>query len=183
MKKENVYGSLGILPKEEMIEAKQNFQKLTIGLPKETSFQENRISLSPDSVSLLTHNGHKIIIENNAGEGANFSDKEYSDAGAEIVFSKEEVYESDVIVKIEPPTKQELKLLKKGQQLISAIQLQTRDKDYFNELIKKDITSVAIEHIMDKEGKLPILRSMGEIAGNTSILIASEYLSNVNLGK
>ena len=71
--------------------------------------------------------------------------------------------------------------LKKGQQLISAIQLQTRDKDYFNELIKKDITSVAIEHIMDKEGKLPILRSMGEIAGNTSILIASEYLSNVNL--
>ena len=183
MKKENLYGSLGILPKEEMIEAKQNFQKLTIGLPKETSFQENRISLSPDSVALLTHNGHKIIIENNAGEGANFSDKEYSDAGAEIVFSKEEVYESDVIVKIEPPTKQELKLLKKGQQLISAIQLQTRDKDYFNELIKKDITSVAIEHIMDKEGKLPILRSMSEIAGNTSILIASEYLSNVNSGK
>ena len=75
MKKENVYGSLGILPKEEMLEAKQNFQKLTIGLPKETSFQENRISLSPDSVSLLTNNGHKIIIENNAGEGANFSDK------------------------------------------------------------------------------------------------------------
>ncbi len=65
MKKENIYGSLGILPKEEMLEAKQNFQKLTIGLPKETSFQENRISLSPDSVSLLTHNGHKIIIENN----------------------------------------------------------------------------------------------------------------------
>ena len=110
MKKENIYGSLGILPKEEMLEAKQNFQKLTIGIPKETSFQENRISLSPDSVSLLTHNGHKIIIENNAGDGANFSDKEYSDAGAEIVFSKEEVYESDVIVKIEPPTKQELKL-------------------------------------------------------------------------
>ena len=183
MKKENIYGSLGILPKEEMLEAKQNFQKLTIGIPKETSFQENRISLSPDSVSLLTHNGHKIIIENNAGDGANFSDKEYSDAGAEIVFSKEEVYESDVIVKIEPPTKQELKLLKKGQQLISAIQLHTRNKDYFNELIKKDITSVAIEHIMDTEGKLPILRSMGEIAGNTSILIASEYLSNVNLGK
>ena len=91
MKKENVYGSLGILPKEEMLEAKQNFQKLTIGLPKETSFQENRISLSPDSVALLTHNGHKIIIENNAGEGANFSDKEYSDAGAEIVFSKDEL--------------------------------------------------------------------------------------------
>ena len=112
MKKENVYGSLGILPKEEMLEAKQNFQKLTIGLPKETSFQENRISLSPDSVALLTFNGHKIIIENNAGEGANFSDKEYSDAGAEIVFSKDEVYESDVIVKIEPPTKQELKLFR-----------------------------------------------------------------------
>jgi len=183
MKKENVYGSLGILPKEEMIEAKQNFQKLTIGLPKETSFQENRISLSPDSVSLLTHNGHKIIIENNAGEGANFSDKEYSDAGAEIVFSIEEIYNTDIIVKIEPPTKTELKLLKKGQQLISAIQLQTRNKEYFQELLKKDITSIAIEQIKDDEGKLTLLRSMSEIAGNTSLLIAAEYLSNVNSGK
>ena len=183
MKKENVYGSLGILPKEEMLEVKQDFQKLKIGIPKESSFQENRITLTPDAVSLLVHNGHTIVIEHNAGVGANFTDKEYSDAGAEIVFSIEEIYNTDIIVKIEPPTKTELKLLKKGQQLISAIQLQTRNKEYFQDLLKKDITSIAIEQIKDDEGKLTLLRSMSEIAGNTSLLIAAEYLSNVNSGK
>ena len=183
MKKENVYGSLGILPKEEMLEVKQDFQKLKIGIPKESSFQENRIALTPDAVSLLVHNGHTIVIEHNAGVGANFTDKEYSDAGAEIVFSIEEVYNTDIIIKIEPPTKTELKLLKKGQQLISAIQLHTRNKEYFQELLKKDITSIAIEQIKDDEGKLTLLRSMSEIAGNTSLLIAAEYLSNVNSGK
>ena len=183
MKKENVYGSLGILPKEEMLEVKQDFQKLKIGIPKESSFQENRIALTPDAVSLLVHNGHTIVIEHNAGLGANFTDKEYSDAGAEIVFSIEEVYNTDIIIKIEPPTKTELKLLKKGQQLISAIQLHTRNKEYFQELLKKDITSIAIEQIKDDEGKLTLLRSMSEIAGNTSLLIAAEYLSNVNSGK
>jgi len=183
MKKENVYSSFGILPKEEMLEVKQDFNKLKIGIPKETSFQENRISLTPDAVSLLVHNGHTIVIESNAGIGANFSDKEYSDSGAEIVFSKEEVYETDVVIKIEPPTKSELKLLKKGQKLISAIQLKTREKSYFEELLKKDVTSIAIEHLRDREGKLPLLRSMSEIAGTTSLLIASEYLSNVNSGK
>ena len=183
MKKENVYGSLGILPKEEMLEVKQDFKKLKIGIPKESSFQENRITLTPDAVSLLVHNGHTIVIEHNAGVGANFTDKEYSDAGAEIVFSIEEVYNTDIIIKIEPPTKTELKLLKKGQQLISAIQLHTRNKEYFQELLKKDITSIAIEQIKDDEGKLTLLRSMSEIAGNTSLLIAAEYLSNVNSGK
>jgi alanine dehydrogenase len=183
MKKENVYDSLGILPKEEMLEVKQDFQKLKIGIPKESSFQENRIALTPDAVSLLVHNGHTIVIEHNAGVGANFTDKEYSDAGAEIVFSIEEVYNTDIIIKIEPPTKTELKLLKKGQQLMSAIQLHTRNKEYFQELLKKDITSIAIEQIKDDEGKLTLLRSMSEIAGNTSLLIAAEYLSNVNSGK
>ena len=183
MKKDNVYGSFGILTKDEMLEVKKDFKKLKIGIPKETSFQENRISLTPDAVSLLVHNGHNIAIESNAGKGANFSDVEYSDAGAEIVYSKEEVYDSDVIVKIEPPTNLELELLKKDQQLISAIQLETREKKYFKSLLEKNITSLAIEHIRDDEEKLPLLRSMSEIAGTSALLIASEYLSNINMGK
>ena len=126
---------------------------------------------------------HKIVIESHAGEGANFSDKEYADAGAEIVFSKEEVYQSDVVVKIEPPTDSEIKLLKKDHQLISAIQLNTREKKYFKCLLDKNVTSIAIEHIRDDAHKLPLLRSMSEIAGTSSLLIASEYLSNINTGK
>ena len=183
MKKDNVYGSFGILTKDEMLEVKKDFKKFKIGIPKETSFQENRISLTPEAVSLLVYNGHNIAIESNAGKGSNFSDVEYSDAGAEIVYSKEEVYDSDVIVKIEPPTNLELKLLKKDQQLISAIQLETREKKYFKSLLEKNITSLAIEHIRDDEEKLPLLRSMSEIAGTSALLIASEYLSNINMGK
>lgn len=183
MKKDNVYGSFGILTKDEMLEVKKDFKKLKIGIPKEISFQENRISLTPDAVSLLVHNGHNVLIESNAGKGSNFSDVEYSEAGAEIVYTKEEVYESDVIVKIEPPTNLELKLLKKDQQLISAIQLETREKKYFKSLLEKNVTSLAIEHIRDDEEKLPLLRSMSEIAGTSALLIASEYLSNINMGK
>ena len=183
MKKDNVYGSFGILTKDEMLEVKKDFKKLKIGIPKEISFQENRISLTPDAVSLLVHNGHNVLIESNAGKGSNFSDVEYSEAGAEIVYTKEEVYESDVIVKIEPPTNLELKLLKKDQQLISAIQLETREKKYFKSLLEKNVTSLAIEHIRDDEEKLPLLRSMSEIAGTSTLLIASEYLSNINMGK
>ena len=183
MKKENIFGNLSILPKEEILQVKPDFKKLKIGIPKESSFQENRISLTPEAVSLLINNGHSIVIESNAGLGSNFSDKEFSDVGAKIVFNTEEVFNTDVIVKIEPPTKHELTLLKKGQKLISAIQLKTRSKSYFNELLKKNITSIAIEQIRDIQGELPLLRSMSEIAGNTSLLIASEYLSNVNKGK
>ena len=183
MKKDNVYGSFGILTKDEMLEVKKDFKKLKIGIPKEISFQENRISLTPEAVSLLVHNGHNVLIESNAGKGSNFSDVEYSEAGAEIVYTKEEVYESDVIVKIEPPTNLELKLLKKDQQLISAIQLETREKKYFKSLLEKNVTSLAIEHIRDDEEKLPLLRSMSEIAGTSALLIASEYLSNINMGK
>ena len=114
--------------------------------------------------------------------GINFSDVEYSEAWTEIVYTKEEVYESDVIVKIEPPTNLELKLLKKDQQLISYSVGNTRKK-YFKSLLEKNVTSLTIEHIRDDEEKLPLLRSMSEMAGTSALLIASEYLSNINMGK
>ena len=183
MNKENVYGSFGVLPKEEMLEVAEGFQNLLIGIPKEISFQENRVAITPDAVSLLVNNGHNVIVEKDAGAKSNFSDEEYIQAGANISLSNEEVYNADIIVKIEPPTEDELLLLKKGKKLISAIQLKTRDKKYFNHLLKKEVTAIAIEHIQDNSGKLVLLRSMSEIAGNTSLLIASEYLSNVNSGK
>ena len=183
MEKQKTFDNLSLLPQEEMLEMKQGFNKLNIGVPQETSFQENRISLTPESVSLLTSHGHQILLESNAGVKSNFSDDQYLKAGAKIVSSKKEVYSSDIIVKVEPPTESELNLLKKGQQLISAIQLKTRNKDYFLQLIKKHVLSIAIEHIRDNDGKLTLLRSMSEIARNTSVLIASEYLSNVNAGK
>ena len=79
MKKEKIFSSFGILPKEEKQEVKPNFKQLNIGVPKESSFQENRVSLTPDSVGLLVAKGHSVIIENGAGIASNFLDKEYTD--------------------------------------------------------------------------------------------------------
>jgi alanine dehydrogenase len=183
MAKEKIFSSFGILPKEEMLEIKPNFKQLQIGIPKESSFQENRVSLTPDSVGLLIANGNSVIIEKGAGLASNFSDKEYTDKGAELAYTKEEVFKANFILKIEPPTKEELQLMQKGQDLISAVQMSTQAAGYFKTLIKKNITAFGFEFIKDKQNKLPIVRSMSEIAGNTAMLIAGECLSNSNKGK
>jgi len=183
MKKEKIFSSFGILPKEEMLEVKPNFKQLQIGIPKESSFQENRVSLTPDSVGLLIANGHSVIIEKGAGLASNFLDKEYTDRGAELAYSKEEVFKANFILKIEPPTQEELTLMQRGQQLISAVQISTQTATYFKTLIKKNITAFGFEFIKNEQNKLPIVRSMSEIAGNTALLIAGEYLSNTKNGK
>ena len=172
-----------LLPQEEMLEIKKNFKSLYIGIPKEISYQENRISLSPDAVALLVSNGHKIVIEKGAGVNANFSDEDYSDSGATIVYNIKDVYKANIILKIEPPTTSEIKMMQKGQILISALQLTTIDEKYINLLLKSEITALAYEYIKDENGILSLIRSISEIAGNTAILIAAEYLSNVNSGK
>ena len=183
MKKEKVFSSFGILPKEEMLEVKPNFKQLQIGIPKESSFQENRVSLTPDSVGLFIANGHSVIIEKDAGIACNFSNNEYVKNGAEIAYSKEEVFKANFILKIEPPTKEELALMQRGQELVSAVQMSTQTKHFFNFLNNKNITAFGFEFMKDPQGKLPIVRSMSEIAGNTAMLIAGEYLSNINSGK
>ena len=183
MAKEKILSSFGSKPKEEMLEVKSHFKQLQIGIPKESSFQENRVSLTPDSVGLLVANGHKVIIEKGAGDASNFLDKEYTDKGAKIAYSKQEVFKANFILKIEPPTKSELELMQRGQRLISAVQMSTQSTVFFKVLNKKNITAFGFEFIKDKQDKLPLVRSMSEIAGNTSLLIAGEYLSNVNNGK
>ncbi len=172
-----------LLPQEEKLEIKNSAKNLFIGIPKEITFQENRVALVPEAVQLLVSQGHEVIVETCAGENANFLDTDFSEAGAKIVYSAKDVYQADFVIKVEPPTLDELQLMKGRQVLISALQLTTKKKEYIKLLVSKKITSLAYEFIQDDEGSMPIIRSMSEIAGNTAILIASEYLSNVNNGK
>lgn len=158
-------------------------QQMQIGIPLETCLQEKRIPLTPDAVQLLTDHGHELIVETQAGASANYTDNDYSEAGAKIVYSAKEVFEADMIVKVEPPSDAEIELMKNGQTLISALQLKARRKKYFKALMKKGVTALSFENIEDEDGIIPVVRSMSEIAGNTSILIAAEYLSNANNGK
>ncbi|MCW8897836.1 MAG: alanine dehydrogenase [Flavobacteriales bacterium] len=173
----------GFMPQEEMLEVARKKSSLQIGIPKETSIQEKRIPLVPDAVALLVNNGHEVIIETGAGEGCSFSDKDYSEAGAQIVYGTEEVYKANMILKVEPPTLEEIDLMQHGQLLISALQLPIQPKDFLKKLISKKITAVAFDFIKDPDGILPIVTAMSEIAGNTAILIAAEYLSNQRNGQ
>jgi alanine dehydrogenase len=170
-------------PQESMLEVKNKKDKLYIGIPKEISFQENRIPLTPLSVALLVNNGHDVILESNAGQAANFSDKDYSEQGARIVYDTKSVYEADIIIKIAPPMLQEIELMKAGQILISALQLSTLKADCLHALMNKKVTALSFEHLRDEGNTLSVVRAMSEIVGATSVLIAAEYLSNVFEGK
>jgi len=170
-------------PQEQLLEVRKRRHTFFIGLPREVSLQENRISLTPDAVALLVANGHEVWVEAKAGIGSKFTDKQYSDAGAKIVYSPQEVYQADVILKIEPPTLEEIDLMHAGQTLISALQLGHLKVECLQALLKKKITSLAYEFIEDKVGGMPIIRAMSEIAGSSVLLIASEYLSTSNNGK
>lgn len=176
-------GSGSLLPQEEKLEIKKQSKKLFIGVPKEIAFQESRIAIVPDAVQLLVSHGHEVLIESTAGEGSSFSDNEFSEAGAKIIFDTKEIYQADIILKVEPPTLEEIELMKGRQTLISALQITTRSQEFINRLIEKKITCFAYEFIQDDSGTMPLIRSMSEIAGNTSVLIASECLSNTNDGK
>jgi alanine dehydrogenase len=179
----NVARQAMMQPQESMLEVRNQKNKLYIGIPKEISFQENRIPLTPLSVALLVNNGHQVMLESNAGQAANFSDSNYSEQGAQIVYDTKKVYEADIIIKIAPPTKEEIEMMKPGQLLISALQVSTLKAECLHALMKKKITALCFEHLEDEGGSLTVVRAMSEIVGATSVLIAAEYLSNIFEGK
>jgi len=170
-------------PQESMLEVKKKKNTLYIGIPKEISFQENRIPLTPLSVALLVNNGHEVILESNAGKAAKFLDNHYSEQGAKIVFDTKKVYEADIIIKIAPPTMEEVEMMKPGQILLSTLQISSLKPELLKAMLKKQITALCFEHLRDEDNTLTVVRAMSEIVGATSILIAAEYLSNIFGGK
>lgn len=172
-----------LLPQEEKLEIARRKSELFIGIPNETSYQERRICLTPDAVNSLTHHGHRVMIESGAGESSSYTDKEYSDAGAEITHDTKKVFSCPMILKVGPPTIEEIEMMNHQAILISSIQLKTKSKAYFEALRKKKITALAFEYIKDKDDSYPAVRSSSEIAGTASILIAAELMITNEFGK
>ena len=175
--------SAAMMPQESMLEVRKQHKQLYIGIPKETSFQENRVPLIPESVSLLTNHGHEIVIEAGAGAASKIEDSDFSEAGAKIAYTTEEVYKADIILKVAPPSKEEVELLQTRQTLISILQMSMQNAEYVRSLSAKKITAIGYEFIHDESGVYPIIQAMSEIVGSSSILIAAEYLSNAFNGK
>ena len=139
-----------LLPQAEMLEIQKRKGELFIGLPKETYIGEKRVCLTPDAVTALCAHGHRIVVETGAGDGANYTDKEYSEAGAKISYNTEEAFKCNIVLKVAPPTEEEIAYLNPETILISSLQLKTQNKKYFDCLAKKKITAVAFDYIKDE---------------------------------
>lgn len=177
------FTSQQLIPQEEKLEITKHKSQLFIGIPKETCYQERRICLTPDAVNSLTYHGHRVLLEAGAGLSSSYSDKEYSDAGAEITSDTKKVFSCPMILKVEPPTLEEIEMINPQTIVISALQIKTQKKNYFEALATKRITSLAFEFIKDEDGSYPAVRSLSEIAGTASVLIASELMINQSIGK
>jgi alanine dehydrogenase len=168
---------------EETLDVKPKGAQLHIGIPKETAFQENRIALTPDAVGVLVSNGHNVVIEHNAGEPTHFKDKDYSEAGAKIVYDKAEVFKAPILVKSAPVVEEDLPLLQYNQQIFSPIHMSVMKASLLEKMMEKRVTGISFEALKDDSGTYPIVRSMSEIAGSAVMLIAAQYLGSANHGK
>lgn len=168
---------------EETLDVKTPGAKLQIGIPKEIAFQENRIALTPDAVGVLVANGNQVTVEHQAGEGSHYSDKEYAEAGAQIVYDRSEIFKCPILVKSAPPVEEDMTLLQLNQTIISPIHHAALKKECIEKMMEKRITALSFENFKDDSGTYPIVRSMSEIAGSAVMLIAGQYLSSFNAGK
>lgn len=165
-----------LIPQEERLEVPQKESLLCIGIPKEVVEGENRVPLIPDAVQILVGYGYKVMIEAGSGDGAFFQDLAYSEAGA-IIVDKKTALEQDLVLKITPPSEEEIEMMKPNAYLISALQMSLRKQEYFKKLSQKRISAMAYEFVEDEKGELALIKMIGEIAGNMAILYASELLA------
>jgi len=182
-KKPYISPSFSYVPLEEALEVIPKRKQLFIGIPKETSFQENRVALTPEAVSVLVNNGHDVAVEHCAGEGSFYFDSDYSEAGARIMYDRAELFKASILIKSAPISEEEADLVQPGQVVISPIHLPYLKVQILEQLIQKKIIAIAFESIKDDSGTFPIVRSMSEIAGSSAILTAAKYLSNIHNGK
>lgn len=176
--------NIGIKTLEKALISSEIEKSLTIGLPKETSYDERRVSITPGGVSVLTANGHRVIVEKNAGIDAHFTDSEYQEAGAEISYSAEELFSSvELIPKVAPPTSRELEWMHSGQVLISALHLGHTTSAFIRSITEKGICGIGYEFIKSEDQQFPIVRMMHEITGSMAVQIAAHYLENSSGGQ
>ncbi len=175
--------STAFMPKEEQLETAVRRKKISIGIPSDKKNDEKRVALTPEAVNLLVENENEVILQKGAGAGANYSDKDYAENGAIITDSPARVFSADAVIKVAPFTLQEVEYLKGNQIVMSFLNVLQLSEETLGKLIRKKVTAIALEKIRDDNGVMPVMESMSEISGVTSVLIASDYLSNHHGGK
>lgn len=176
-----MYG--GLLPQEELLAVGKKHKKLTIGIPREMQQIEQRVSLTPEAVEVLVDNGHEVLLESKAGEGARYTDNDYSECGSFIIDTKKQVMQADIILKVSPLELEEIEMLKENQVIISSVHLGRQSEEYVRGLMNKKVTAIAIDQIKDEHDCFPVIQCMSSISGICAINLAGEYLSLHGGGK
>ena len=170
------------LYQEKEVFAEYRQKRLTIGLPNEIERRENRVCLTPEAVAMMVDMGHTIMIQRGAGEAAHYHDREYADAGAQMLDTCEEVYTADIILKPTPVMQADVEMMHDRQVILSPIELFELRKEAVVEMMQKKVTAVGFDILKDENGVYPVVQMMSEISGSSAIMIASEYLSNSRRG-
>ena len=155
---------------------------MLIGIPKEIKTDEYRVGATPFNVSSWIHEGHTVFVQSDAGKGSGFGDEEYEEAGAQIVPNAKELYASStLIVKVKEPQRSEYDLLNSTHILFCYLHLAPL-KELAQELTQKGVTAISYETV-SKNGELPLLKPMSEIAGKVSVLAGAHNLSRYTQGE
>jgi alanine dehydrogenase len=177
------FGNSALMPKEELLEKTVRNRRISIGIPSDNKVNEKRVALTPEAVNLLVESDNEVYVQKGAGLGANYTDKDYSENGAIITDSLARVYSADAVIKVAPFSENEAEYLKGNQVVFSYLNILKLKEETLEKLSRKKVTAIAFEKIRDNNGVMPVVESMSEICGITSILVASEYLSNMHGGK
>ncbi|MBQ3634070.1 MAG: hypothetical protein II951_00430 [Bacteroidales bacterium] len=168
-----------LAPCEERIVTQRARKQLSFGVPKELRTGENRLMLTPQATEVLVAQGHKVLVEKNAGLMARFSDEAYAAAGADIVSSPQHVWRADVVVKVAPPTLAEAKLLREGQSLVMLASRHLADSEAILELSRRKSTILAADFLTDKSPLGPtVVQALGEMEGELAVMTAANLLLN-----
>jgi alanine dehydrogenase len=170
-------------PKEEQLETAVKNRRITIGVPTDRQEHEKRVALTPESVNLLVENNNEVIVQKGAGLAAHYSDNDYSENGAIISDSPAMVFGADAVIKVSPFNERDAEYLRGNQAILSSLNIFQISEETLRTLIRKKVTAVSFERIRDESNIMPVIEAMSEIAGITSMLIASEYMSNLHGGE
>ena len=177
------FSNASLLPQEEQLDTAIRRRKISIGIPNDKKNDEKRVALTPEAVNQLVESGNEVIVQKGAGAGANYADKDYAENGAVITESPARVFSADAVIKVAPFTNQEVDYLRGNQIVMSFLNVLQLNEETLAKLMRKKVTAIALEKIKDGNGVMPVMESMSEISGVTSVLIASDYLSNHHGGK
>ena len=181
--KNNHKAQHNLFPEECLLREIASKPRLSMGIPREDPSIETRLALTPEGVAIVTEEGHSVYLQRGAGTPMSYSDLQYSEAGAFLVDNISDVFNADIVLKIAPPTLEEIQLMHEHATLFSMLQISNLSTEAIRLMMQKKINAFVYELIRDEQDNFPVVSSISDIEGKTAIAVAAELMSNEHAGK